>query len=90
MEKKYTYTMNRIEKLNKLIERKDFVADPELKSHFTTDTTRVQKLDIPPVKTFENYFGSMDGLGVSNAFVPSEAPTTRYDEDDWDDDCEEE
>jgi hypothetical protein len=47
-------------------------------------------LDIPPVKTFENYFGSMEGLGVSNAFVPSEAPT-RYDEDDWgDDDCEEE
>jgi hypothetical protein len=90
MEKKYTYTMNRIEKLNKLIERKDFVADPELKSHFTTDTTRVQKLNIPPVKTFENYFGSMEGLGVSNAFVPSEAPT-RYDEDDWDDDdCEEE
>jgi hypothetical protein len=67
------------------------VADPELKSHFTTATTRVQKLNIPPVKTFENYFGSMEGLGVSNAFVPSKAPTTRYDEDDWgDDDLEEE
>jgi hypothetical protein len=81
--------MNKIDKLNKLIERKDFVSDTKLKSNFTTETSRVQKLDIPPVKTFENYFGSMDGLGVSNAFVPSEAPT-RYDEDDWGDDCEEE
>jgi hypothetical protein len=82
--------MNKIDKLNKLIERKDFVSDKELKEHFTTETSRVQKLDIPPVKTFENYFGSMEGLGVSNAFVPSEAPT-RYDEDDWgDDDLEEE